>query len=360
MRVLTISDYRDTLAVRPEAEQMIRLAKSGVELEIITYPDTEYENFFREAGIVVHLTHPTKKYDRTFIRYLGDLTHKNKYQIFYLFNSQAIINGLMAAKKLPVKVLLYRGYTGNIHWYDPTAYLKYLHPRVDKIVCLAQSIKEYLGQQPFFNPRKAVTINKGHDPIWYQNIDASDLTELGVPEHRFVIACMGNARPFKGIKYLLKATEHLDSMADLYLLLIGRNMAKGSLGRLIEISPMRDRIITTGWRSDVLSLLAAVDVFILPSIGGEATTKSLIEAMSMGCAPIITNISGNRDLVVSGKNGLVVPPKNPRAIAQAIKTLYDDQHLVEEYGKNAQEHIAENFHIDRTVKETLALFRSII
>jgi len=360
MRVLIISDYSDTQAVRPEAELMIRLAQQGVNLDIITHPGSAFESRFRSAGITVHLTHPTKKFDRKYVQYLKGLSLRNNYQIFYLFNSKAIINGIRAAKSLPVKVLLYRGYTGNINWYDPTAYFKYLHPRVDKIICLAQSIKDYLSKQLFFNINKAITINKGHDPSWYVNIPPFDLQELGIPNDGFVVACMGNARTFKGIKYLLQATAYLGDLPNIYLLLIGRDMAKGNLQKLIDRSPLKDRIITTGWREDVLSILSAVSVFALPSIGGEATTKSLIEAMSMGCAPIITDIAGNNGMVLQDETGLIIPIKSPTAIAEAIRKYYANSHLVSKFGKKSKAHIAKAFHIDRTVTETLQLMRGLI
>ncbi len=360
IKVLVISDYRDTLAARPEAELMIRLTKEPIKLTIVTYPGTQYEQRFMNAGITVHLNHPKKKFDRTFIAFLRDLTRECAFDIFYLFNSQAIINGIQAAKKLSVKVLLYRGYTGHINWYDPTAYLKYLHPRVDKIICLAKSIQDYLESQLFFKSAKAITINKGHDPRWYENVSPLDLSEFNIPAEAFVVACMGNARTFKGIKYLLKATYLLSELNDLYLLLIGRDMTKGTLQQLISGSPMHERIIATGWRQDALAILASIDVFVLPSIGGEATTKSLLEAMSMGCAPIATNISGNRGVVVDHENGLEVPTKDPAAIAQAIKLLYLDRSKVEEFGIKAKQHVATKFHIERTVKETRQLFQGIV
>ncbi len=359
MRMLVISDYLDTQAVRPEAELMMRLAGEGVRIDIITFAGSAYESAFKEAGIGLYFNHPRKKLDWRFIRFLRNLCVKNDYQFFYLFNSKAIINGILAAAKLSVKVILYRGYTGNIHWYDPSAYVKYLHPRVDKIVCLAQSIKDYLDEQPFFNAEKTITINKGHDPAWYSNITPADLGEFAIGKGKFVLACMANARKFKGIKYLLQATRQWEEFSDLYLLLIGRDMAKGHLHKLIEESPIRDRIVTTGWRDDVLSILASVDVFVLPSITGEATTKSLIEAMSMGCAPIITNIPGNQDLVIADHNGLVVPTRDPQVITDAVRKYYHDPALVRQFGKKSKLHIAEHFHIQRTVKETLQLLQQL-
>ncbi len=360
MRVLIISDYRDTQAVRPEAELMLGLKRKGISLDIITFADTAYHQRFRDAGITVHDWHPEKKYDRKFIRKLKSLTEENEYQIFFLFNSKAIINGIFAAYDLPVKVILYRGYTGHINWYDPTAYFKYLNPRVDKIVCIAQSIKDYLHSQKFFKEKKAVTINKGHHPDWYKNIRPADLTEFGVSSEAFAMACMANARPFKGIKYLLKATYQLADTPDLHLLLIGRDMDKGNLKKLLQESPMASRIHVTGWREDVLSILAACQVFVLPSIKGEATTKSLIEAMSMGTAPIMTDIPGNAGLIIDGTNGRIVPSKDPAALAQAMRALYLDRDKTAQYGAAAKKHIAANFHIDRTIREMSILFESLV
>ncbi|NND07946.1 MAG: glycosyltransferase family 4 protein [Saprospiraceae bacterium] len=360
MKILIISDYRDTQAAKPEAAFVIGLKQRGAHVDVITYADTQYEKAFLNAGIQILPNHPTKKFDRKFIRYLRELTRERSYNIYYLFNSRAIINGIFAAYSLDVKVVLYRGYTGNIHWYDPTAYFKYLNPRVDKIICIAQSIEEYLHKQWFFDKRKAVTINKGHDPAWYQDISPLELDVFGIPKNAFVVACMGNARPFKGIKYLLQATNECADLADLHLLLIGRDMSKGNLHNMMETSAMSTRIHLTGWRDDVLSILASCHSFVLPSIGGEAITKSLIEAMSMGLAPIATDISGNKGLVIHRQNGLTIPSKNPTAIADAIRALYQQRNLVSAYGNAAKEHIAKHFHTSRTVDETFRLFEELL
>ncbi|MCB0687421.1 MAG: glycosyltransferase family 4 protein, partial [Saprospiraceae bacterium] len=239
-------------------------------------------------------------------------------------------------------------------------YLKYLNPRVDKVVCLAESINELLKKQLFFKKSKAVTINKGHHPDWYQGAAPLDLSEFGIPEGAFIVSCMANARPFKGIKYLLEATYLLANVPNLHFLLIGRDMNKGPLQHLIEGSPMRNKIHITGWRSDVLNILAASNVFVLPSIGGEATTKSVIEAMSMGVAPIITDIFGNKGLLVHQESGLVVPPRDPQSLADAIYFYYTHPELSHSHGMAAQRHIRSNFHVDRTVRETKALFDHLL
>ena len=150
LKVLVISNYRETVSVRPEAELFIGLQHKGLEVTIMTYGDAEYTHKFKAAGIKVIDFHPEQKLNRKEIAFIRKELKRGAYDILHLFNSKAIINGLQAAKKLPVKVVLYRGYTGNIHWYDPTAYFKYLHPRVDAIFCIAKSIEDYIRRQSIF------------------------------------------------------------------------------------------------------------------------------------------------------------------------------------------------------------------
>ena len=131
IKVLAISDYREFHSVRPEAEIFIGLKKLGLDVHIMTYGDCEYAQRFRDAGIRVIDFHPQEKFNKDEQKFIRDTLVKEEYDIIHLFNSRAIIHGIRAAKGLKTKVVLYRGYSGNIHWYDPTAYLKFLHPRVE-------------------------------------------------------------------------------------------------------------------------------------------------------------------------------------------------------------------------------------
>ena len=350
IKVLVISNYRETNSVRPEAELFIGLKKAGVEVEIMTYGDAEYVEKFKAAGIRVIDFHPKKKLDRAEIQRIRTELIAGKHDILHLFNSPAIINGIQAAKGLPVKVVLYRGFTGNIHWYDPAAYLKYLHPRVDKITCIAKAIEELLHRQLFFKKSKAITIHKGHSPDWYAGIQPNERKTLGgIPPDAFWVICVANNRRMKGIPYLLQSTCHLPPELPIHFLLVGKNFDAGGNLSLIEGSPNRDKIHLLGYRTDVLNIVAASDIFLLTSLFGEATTKAVIEAMSLGVAPVITDIPGNRGLVIHEKCGLVVPPKNPKAIAEAILKLYHDRTLCQAFGRKAREHIATDFNIRDTI-----------
>lgn len=360
MKVLVISNYRGRVSSRPEASAIIALAAFGVEITIMTYGDAEWNDDFRKAGIHLIDFHPEKKFDKKEIAFIRKELIDGKYDILHLFNSKAIINGIKAAKGLPVKVVLYRGYLGNINWWDPTAYYKYLHPRVDSIWCIAQGVADYINRNTLFTKKKAVCIHKGHHPSWYADVKKADLSEFGIPENAFVASIVANNRPMKGITYLIKATYYIHSDIPFYLLLIGKGLDTDKVKKLVLQSPHKDRIIFTGFRNDALSIVKAADVYVLSSLYGEATNKSVIEAMSVGTTPVITDIEGNKGLVINGECGIVVPKANSKAIAEALVKLYTNPDLRKKYAEAAPRHIAENFNIEKTARELKAFYEGLL
>lgn len=360
MRILVLSDYSLTVTSRPEAEIFIGLAKKGHEVTVMTYPDVEYNERFADNGIKVIPFHPTKKRDKDSIAFIREELLRGKYDIFQMYNSLGYLNGIPAAKGLDVKVILYRGYTGNIHWYDPFIYLKYFNSRVDGVVCNAEAIEELFVKNYAGKATRFKTIHKGHDTDWYQVEGKADLSEYVKNKDHVKFICSANDRKMKGVKYLLEATHLLDADTPFELFLAGRNMDRPEFLKLIEASPVKDRIHILGFRDDILEVDNACDVFVLASLFGESLTKAVIEAMSLGKASLITDIPGNRKLVVSGESGIVVPKANAEALAEGIKQYIQNPELVEKYGKAAQNRIQTIFHTSRTVDEYEKYYQELL
>jgi len=359
-KVLVISDYSKLHSTRPEASIFIELAKKGYEIHIMTYENSPLEKQFLEVGISVIPFHPSKKFDEKETERIREYLIKHSIEILQLYNSNAIIQGLKAAKGLDVKIVLYRGFAGNIYWYDPSSYFKFLHPRVDAVVCNSKGVESYLRKQLIFNKSKAITINKGHNIEWYQNCEAHDIRkELGLSKDAFLLVNVCNNRKMKGIPYLIKAMSMIDSNLDIHLLLIGRNMEDKENKAELDGNKNRDKIHILGFRNDTLSIVKACDCFVLPSIMGESITKSVIEAMSLGIAPIITDIPGNEELVVDGKSGLVVPSKNSTALYEVILKLYTKHELKSKISIQAKEHIEKNLNYKKTAEEMALLYEGL-
>lgn len=361
IKVLVISNYRDYHSTRPEASIFIGLAKIGFQIFIMTYKDSEHVDEFETAGIKVIDFQPEKKLNKSEIRRIKNVIVKEKIDIIHLFNSKAIINGIQAAKGLPVKVVLYRGYAANIHWYDPTAYYKFLHPRVDKIFCNSKGVEEQIQRQLFFDKTKTITINKGHNIEWYKEYHPYNIREeLGIPSNAFLLISVANNRKVKGIIYLLKAFNLLSKYLSIHLLLVGKDMDNKKNLDLVNQGGNKHRIHFMGFRNDVLKIVSACDVFILTSIYGESITKSVIEAMALGITPIITRIPGNKELVINEESGLTTTPKNSVELSEAILRLYNNQGFCKELGRNAKMRIANHLNSSQTILKTKKLYEDLM
>ena len=359
IKILVISDYNHTLPSRPEAEVFLALDPNEFDITVMTYGGSYYANLFEERGIRVIKFHPKSKFNKEEIAFIRKELIEGSYDILHLFNSTSIVSGIRAAKGLPVKVLLYRGYTGNINWWNPAAYLKFLHPRVDKIVCNSKGVEELIQRNSIFNRNKCITINKGHRREWYQGHKPIDLQKEGIPAGAFVATFVGNNRRMKGLPYLLKALKYLPKDIPLHLILVGRNVDTRANLRMVKEGGYSNKVHFLGFRNDGLDIVASSNIFILPSIYGESITKSVLEAMSLGVAPIITDIPGNTELVEQGVSGLVVPRKDPKALADAILHLYKNPELCRQFGQKSMERIDTVLNSDLTIEKTAELYREL-
>lgn len=349
--ILAISNYRSEHSHRPEAHIFVGLRKLGHSVTVITYPQSPFREEFATVGIRLIEKHPTQKKDLPFRRYLSQLLEEEQFDGIFLYNNLSIANGIPAAKNRPGKVILYRGCPGNIHWWDPTSYFKHLHPRVDYIICNSQAVKQHLQDALLWRSSKAITIPKGQDDQWYREITPYSRDRFPGSPNGFKIVFIGNDRRVKGVKYLLKSTQWMAEDPDIELYLFGKGLRQNRYQRQIEKSPISKRIYNMGFRRDAIQYLAAADALILPSIEQESLTKVLFEAICLGIPTIATDIPGNQELLQDKRTSLVVPPKDAKAIGQAVHQLKGNPQLQEKIAKKALQHVRSELSHDQTVEK---------
>ena len=361
IRVLCVNDDVEQSSDRPTGAMFVGLHRAGVELTVVCPPGHPHAELLAAEGIPTIDIPIEKNIDRSAVRALREELVRGRYDIVHTFNNKAISNVLLAARKLPVKIVAYRGIVGAVGFLDPFSWMRYLNPRIDRIVCVAEAVRRhFLEMRPAFlamPPQRPVTIHKGHDLEWYKDQPA-DLQAEGIPEGAFVVCCVANYRPRKGIEVLVEALERLPADIPAHLVLVGRMQAE-KLSRRIEASPAAARIHRLGFRRDAPAIAAASDVFCLPSIRREGLARSLIEAMAYRVPPIVTNSGGSPELVIDGESGIVVPVNDSAAIARAIERLYRDPLLRRRMGDGARMRIATGFRHEETVAKTLELYESL-
>jgi glycosyltransferase involved in cell wall biosynthesis len=356
--VLCVTPYPD----KPEAHWLAGIAARGFDLRVLCEPQVRTRPVLDASPATVVPLEIARRFDATAIDRIGREIDDFQPDILHLCNNRAVLNGLRAARGTALKIVVYRGNVGNVSVFDPLAWLRYLNPRVDRIICVSDSVRANLASVGFLGwrlpPERLVTIHKGHDLAWYAQAPV-DLEPLGVPNDAFVVGCVANWRPRKGIDVLIEACERLDAALQTHLVLVGE-MGSSKLARRIATSPIRERIHVLGPRPDAPAVAAAFDIAVLPAIKREGLPKTVIEAMAYGVATIASRVGGVDEIIEDGSSGIIVPPGDARALSEAIGRLHDAPELRAELGRAGKERIRTRFRLEDTIEKMDGLYRSLV
>ena len=357
-RVLAITDRSDL----PETELFIRLKKLGVDIEVACNPTGRYHERLQKSGVTFYDLILKSRFSPSGIRAIKKILDHKSYDIIYCFNNKAISNLILSIRGRKVKVVTYRGIVGNISFFSPASWTTHLNPRVNRIICVARAVEDHLnalqGMGMKLKPGRAVTIYKGHDLEWYQDQPA-DLSEFGISKDDFVVTFAGRNRPRKGVHVIIESTRWIPPEIPIHFILMGKISENRKVIQQIADSPLSGRFHLPGFRNDAPAVIAAGDVFLMPSTEREGLARAVIEAMSYGIPPIVTDVGGLPELVVDRESGYVIARNDPRALAQRIIKLYKEPETRKRLGKNARRRIESHFNINTTVEKTKKIFEEL-
>jgi L-malate glycosyltransferase len=342
------------------AERMLLkgLHLNGVDLTVITHCRTQESEELESLGIKFEYFPIIKKISFNTIQRIRKLLIDGHYDIMHLTYGKAITNGILASSGIQVKIIVFFG-SMSVYWHDPSAYLSFLNPRLDKIICISDNVRDHVKKQlPDKYRSKAIRIYRGFDPEWLGTIIPVTRESLEIPEDAFVIGCVATVRKIKGIPYLIDAANFLPPDLPIYFVIAGSNSDSKAIKMLTEKTKYNNHFILMGKQPVAPAYTAMCDLYIQPSIT-EGLGRAIIEAMSL-CKPVIvTDNGGAKELIEEGKCGFVVPARSSSAIAEKILYCFNNRHLLKEMGKNAKERINSNFHINNSVSQTIDLYNNI-
>ncbi len=358
MRVLYITKNSD----RPESATIIGMRDRGIEVTVMADTRSAHVQRILQAGIAVHDMPLDKKLDRAALRQIRRFVQEAGIDIVHAFTNRTVLHMVLATRGLPVALVAYRGVIGNVSWWSPLSWLRFLNPRIRRIICVAEEIRQYLLGLHLLglrlDPARVITINKGHELAWYQETPA-DLAEFGIPAGAMVVTCSSRLRPRKGLWELVRALGRTDPEKNIHVLFLGHE-GNDSLHEEISRIHHPERVHFAGFRRDAPAVMAASDICVLPVLDGEGLSRAVIEAMAYAVPGIVTPVGGNTDLIVDGECGLVVPVGDVDALAEAMERLRDDPGLRRRMGDAARERIARHFRNTDTVDQTLALYHEVL
>jgi glycosyltransferase involved in cell wall biosynthesis len=170
----------------------------------------------------------------------------------------------------------------------------------------------------------------------------SELKEkLGISKNSIVVGTVARLEPIKGIRYFVDAAKIILSLPSsyilpsIYFLIVGDGSERKFLEEKVEKLGLKDKFIFTGMRDDVAELMSIMDIYVQPSIN-EGMGKTIVLAELLGKPVVATNVQGIPSVVINNETGILVPPKDPQKLAEAIVKLINDKDLRIKMGENAK------------------------
>jgi len=234
--------------------------------------------------------------------------------------------------------------------------------RADKIIATSPQYLETSKQIKNFKD-KAIVIPLGLNPKRL-NINEQDSREFDKIKEKInnkkVVLTVGRLIEYKGFEYLVEASQFLKD--DTVVLIAGGGPLYKTLKNKIEELNLKDKVLLLGRVNNVAVYMKNCDIFCLPSVSrNEAFGLVLVEALYFGKPLVTTNVEGSGMNYVNKHNetGLVVPPKNSKALAEAINTILSNEKLYEKFSKNAIERFKE-FEIDSVADKIIEVYEMVL
>ena len=210
-------------------------------------------------------------------------------------------------------------------------------------------------------PNKVITIYNGIETAPFEAASTTVIrAQLNLPSTAPIVGTVGRLHPQKGLPYLLTAFREINAIyPNAHLLVVGAGELRAVLESQAQQLGISHRVIFTGNRQDIPDLLACVDIFVLPSLW-EGLPNVVLEAMAAGLPVVATAVGGTPEVVVNDVTGLLIPPRDPQALADAIHRLLRDPELRQRMGQAGRARVAEHFSVEQMVRKTETLYEHLL
>jgi glycosyltransferase involved in cell wall biosynthesis len=293
------------------------------------------------------------------------LRHSNQFNIIHVHSALtgafvSVLFGKWLGKRVITKVMN-SGYLNDLKLFKTlpriigSSQMAEQIKRSDRIIALNHLAAAEL-QEMGFSPKQIAQIPNG---VEVQDIQPKADYAISGPARLIFVGrfheCKGIDRLFHAIKLIQQEQSH----KRLNLTLLGTGSLDTELERLAQELGIASSVHFQGQVTDVIPFLQESDIFVLPS-KAEGISNALLEAMACGLPCVTTNNAGNRFVISSGENGLLVPVDDDTALAEAILQCISDQQLRELLGRNARMTVELHYSIESVAKRYVQLYHQML
>jgi glycosyltransferase involved in cell wall biosynthesis len=335
------------------------------------YGDTSFVADVQEAGVRV-ITIPMRRelhpaHDLSAAWRLARLLRREPWDAMHLHSSKAGLIGRLAVafSRRAVPVI----YTPNAFAFQGRRGLsrrlyvaaeRFLGCWTSALVCVSAGEREVALAARLVPPARLALIENAVPPREARTAAevAAARQALALPADAAVVGSVGRLSAQKGHRYLIEAAPAiLARVPQAYIVLVGSGELRPSLEREARRRGVAERVLFAGYRPGAAALASAFDCLALPSLW-EGCPYALLEAMSAGVPAVVTRIPG-LEMIVDGENGLVVPPRDARALAEAIVRLLTDRPLAARLAEAGRSLVLSRYGLARQMRQTEELYERV-
>ena len=229
----------------------------------------------------------------------------------------------------------------------------------DRVIAVSRHTAEDLTGRAGIrvDPRKVVTILNGIDLDRVDLVSGGARADLELEQAAPVLVTVANFAPMKGHRWLLEAMPGiLARFPRATLVLAGSGSGLDAARACVASGGLTSRVRILGPRADSTCLLAMSDVVVLPSVVAEGLPIVILEALALGRPVVATRVGGIPELIRDGETGLLVPPGDPRALADAVSALLADPARATAMAARGRETVRASFSGDGMVRQVERLY----
>lgn len=290
----------------------------------------------------------------------------NNIDIVHTHSSKAGILGRLAAKAAGVKNIIHTVHGWSFHDYQ-SGIAYYLYLFLEKlcasfsslIIVVSQWDKNKAGQQLSGRQDKFRLIRYAINPGEFRDEAGGSRVrnEFGLSGADLIVGMVACFKPQKSpLDFIKLAGVVAKDFPNVKFILVGDGVLRKKISALINKLNLKDRVILTGWRDDVASILSCLDVFVLTSLW-EGVPIAVLEAMAAGLAVIATDTGGVGEVVLDGKTGYLVKPHDIQALHKRLEELLMKPYLRNEFGRLASLSLgSDEYSPDNLLKNTTQLY----
>jgi glycosyltransferase involved in cell wall biosynthesis len=245
----------------------------------------------------------------------------------------------------------------DVPWRRSRLIQRLMCTRVDRYIAVSEDLARQLRERLRFPARKVSVIHNGIPLARYsRQADASLRAALAGPGERSLVMTVARLAEQKGQSLLFAA---LQSLPNTFAVLVGDGPDRAQLERQACELGLQERVKFLGQRADIPELLACCDVAVLPS-RFEGLPLAALEAMAAGKPVVATNVGGTSEAIQDGETGLLVPPGDPIALANAIRAVLGNPALAQRLATAAQARVAQRFSVEVMAEQVTNLYDQVL